>query len=69
MGQDFSRNLTELGRGDYVFDLRKRYVDYIKKGGITKDKLIAYFDKNFLNKETRKVRIIELYNQIGRAQV
>ena len=58
---EFSRNLNEIITGDYVFNIKNIYKNNIHLLSLKKYKEM-YYDY-MINRNTRKLRIIKLYNQ------
>ncbi len=56
---EFSRYSEEIFCGSELFDIRDRYIKILNK--LKHDDVVAYYEKYFVNKHTRKIRIVELY--------
>jgi len=52
---------NEISIGEYAFDYRKKLLDRIQF--IDQDVLIKFYEKYFINKKTRKLRIMEVYKK------
>ncbi|QKF93736.1 peptidase M16 [Fadolivirus algeromassiliense] len=50
---------TEIISGDYVFNVKEILASNIDK--ITKKQVVEFYEKHFINKATRKIRILEMY--------
>lgn len=50
---------SEIISGEYLFDVKDRLSEFIDK--ITKKQVIQFYEKYFINKNTRKIRILEMY--------
>jgi insulysin len=60
--EEFNFLNYEIVLGDNMFNYRKILINYIDK--ITKDNLIKFYNQYFINKNTRKVRIMEMYKNL-----
>ena len=59
--EEFSRNFKAILGKDFKFNIKELMIDCIIK--ITMDEVIQYFNKYFLNKQTRKIRVVKLWSQ------
>lgn len=57
--EEYDRNLIEITQGDYMFNRRFHYIDIVMS--MTKDTIYNMYQKYFIDRNTRKIRIIEIY--------
>lgn len=57
--EEFKRNIEEIMRSDYLFDYKEKLANELDK--ISKRDISKFYKKYFIDKRTRKIRIIEIY--------
>ncbi len=58
--EEFSKNSESITNKTYIFNVEDQLASVHNK--ITKDVLYKFYDQHFLNKDSRKIRIIEMYS-------
>ncbi len=56
---EFNRYYDEIIRERYEFDIQKHYVNILQT--LSKNELYDFYYEHFINKTTRRIRIVELY--------
>nr|QBK89029.1 MAG: insulinase [Mimivirus LCMiAC02] len=61
---EFNRYYDEIIRERYAFDIQTHYTNALKT--LSKNELYDFYYKHFINKTTRKIRIVELYGKTSK---